>query len=78
MKIETKFDVGETGFILDHGIIKEVRVNEINIIVYEDGRFKKIETTIRYRILNKEIEEGLIFKTKEELFESIPVKPINE
>lgn len=80
MEIKTKFNIGQTGFILDHGIIKEVRVNEIKISVYEDGQFKTTEISIDY-ILDAEdnsIIEDFIFKTKEELFESIPVKSIND
>jgi len=80
MEIKTKFNIGDRGLILDKGTITEVRINEIAISVIENGQFNKEELFIEYSIEGNRpsINEDLIFKTTEDLFESIPVKFINE
>ena len=77
MEIQTKLSIGETGFILDEGIIKEVRVKEIKTHAYEDGQFNNKNITIIYMAQGFDsIHEENIFIKKEELFESIPVKEL--
>lgn len=77
MEIQTKFNIGNTGFILDHGTIKEVRVKEIKTHVYEEGPLNGQTITVIYIAQGyTSIYEENIFKTKEELFNSIPVKEL--
>ena len=73
MKIETKMDVGDYGYFLFQSKVRKQKITAIEIRVTVDGHSIDylINTNPCGNQYTRYFRENLIFKTKEELLESL-------
>lgn len=78
MKLETKFDIGDTAWMMYHSQVIEVEILKLFISSHEQGEYKyivpKIDYTVRYKQADDNwhnIPESELFKTKQELLDSL-------
>lgn len=68
MNIKTKFNVGDTCYFIEQGIVYKAKVYQI-IITVENKQYLSIDTCIRYKFSNMQdgfiIDECNLFKEKE-------------
>lgn len=71
MKVESKFDIGDTVFYILNNKVNSGMITLVNISVKES--FNTTYTDVLYRVNNQDIDyrEEKLFPTKEELLKSL-------
>ena len=76
MTIETKFNVGDTAFVLYENRIYEVTVTGISYFTEYNNIWRRLTSEINYRIKfpaggETKLAESRLFATKQDLLESL-------
>ena len=72
MKIETKFDIGDTAYMLENNKVRTDEVRGITIVVDTAAHYMSRVTTVYTLGLDgRRFDDNKLFKTKQELLDSL-------